>query len=284
VGLIVKPHGTRGEVLVKPLTNDAGRYRKLQEVRIEPAQAPEAGAKRSAAPGFASASGGRAALAGRSADPAGGERQTARTDGHATSATRTAHAAHAAHAVSESLSPTGAAGVSASASASASAGAPAARSAPTLQGAPAAHGKPAQNAAPGSDAAALRIEGVRFHGSQLFVKFAGHDDANAALALKGRYISVLPEQLVKLAEDEYFVFDLIGCDVYSAGGDLLGRLADVLETGSNDVYAVERAGGGPDLLIPAIKQVVMDVRIGEKKIVVDYGYCCGESERTGLEI
>jgi 16S rRNA processing protein RimM len=270
VGLIVKPHGTRGEVLVKPLTNDAGRYRKLQEVRIEPAQAPEAGAKRPAAPGSASAAGGRSALAGRSAEPAGGERQPARATGRA---------ARTVHADSMAPSPT-----AAGASTDAPAGASATRSAPTLQGAPAAQGKPAQTAAPDPNAAALRIEAVRFHGSQLFVKFAGHDDANAALALKGRYISVLPEQLVKLAEDEYFVFDLIGCDVYSASGDLLGRLADVLETGSNDVYAVERAGGGPDLLIPAIKQVVRDVRIGEKKIVVDYGYCCGESERAGLEI
>ncbi|MDR1438447.1 MAG: ribosome maturation factor RimM [Clostridiales bacterium] len=180
VGLIIKPHGTRGEVLVKPLTNDAGRYRKLESVYAEPAQAPPVGPNR---PASARAMGGM-----------------------------------------------------------------------------------------------LAIEGVRFHNSLLFVKFAGYGDADAALALKGRYISVPRGQLVELAEDEYFVFDLVGCSVFSTAGALLGELADVLETGSNDVYVVRRAGGAPDLLIPALKAYVKEVRIGDKTIVVDYAGLDDEPE------
>ncbi|MDR3120345.1 MAG: ribosome maturation factor RimM [Clostridiales bacterium] len=140
-----------------------------------------------------------------------------------------------------------------------------------------------------------RLETARTHRGSVIARISGCDDADAANALRGSYISITKEQLVPLREGSFFDFDLVGCAVYEVEGLHLGTLTDVLETGSNDVYVVRppegnagglaaggafgvpggskgpRGGGaGRELLIPALKSVVKEVRISEKRIVVDW--------------
>ena len=139
----------------------------------------------------------------------------------------------------------------------------------------------------------ISIESVRFHRGQVIVRFEGCGDANAAELYRGSYISIAKDQLVPLGKDSYFVFDLVGCAVYDKRGERLGELVDVLETGSNDVYVVKpdvrrdngrRSDSEPDagevknaedILIPALKSVVREVDIGQKRIVVDYDFNAG---------
>ena len=72
----------------------------------------------------------------------------------------------------------------------------------------------------------------------------------------------------KLPADTYFIADLLGCRVETLSGEYLGEIADVQETGSNDVYIVH---GGPkgEILIPALKKVVVEVDIKNKLVRVD---------------
>ena len=102
------------------------------------------------------------------------------------------------------------------------------------------------------------------------LKFVDFDDADAAAALRGFYIAVAQKDCISLQPDNFFVFDLIDCAVHHIDGSYLGKLTDVLETGSNDVYVVSLEDGKNDILIPALKSVVKDVQISEKRIVVDF--------------
>ena len=68
------------------------------------------------------------------------------------------------------------------------------------------------------------------------------------------------ENAVPLEENEYFIADLIGLSVTSDEGEELGVIDDVLQTGANDVYVVKKAGAN-DLLIPAIKDCILDVDV-----------------------
>ena len=69
---------------------------------------------------------------------------------------------------------------------------------------------------------------------------------------------------MKLEEGEYYIQDLIGIDIVDEDGNKLGKLIDVLQTGANDVYEMERQDGGPNVLIPAIKQCILDVNIDNR--------------------
>ena len=72
---------------------------------------------------------------------------------------------------------------------------------------------------------------------------------------------------VELAENEYFIADLIGLKASSDEGEELGEITDVLQTGANDVYVISKEGT-PDLLVPAIRDCVVNVDVAAGTIVL----------------
>ena len=75
------------------------------------------------------------------------------------------------------------------------------------------------------------------------------------------------EEALTLEEGEYFVSDLIGCLVIDETAGELGTIRDVIKTGANDVYQVQRPRG-KDLLIPATRQVVRIVDVDNRRVQV----------------
>ena len=100
------------------------------------------------------------------------------------------------------------------------------------------------------------------------VRFDGCDTRAAAEALKGKLIEIEEADLLTLPPDEYYVHELVGLTVITTGGRELGRLHEVLRTGANDVYLVRRQGE-KDTLIPAIRDVVMEVDLPAGRMVIE---------------
>ncbi|HBV98926.1 MAG: hypothetical protein JL50_19235 [Peptococcaceae bacterium BICA1-7] len=94
-------------------------------------------------------------------------------------------------------------------------------------------------------------------------------DMTAAEGLKGALAKVAREELADLPEDSFYIFDIVGLKVFTAGGDHAGEIEDVIQTGANDVYVVKRVNG-PPVLVPALKNVIREVNIKEGRVVVDY--------------
>lgn len=84
--------------------------------------------------------------------------------------------------------------------------------------------------------------------------------------LRDKYLCVDREHAVKLPAGAYFVKDIIGCEVFSTLGDALGRVVDVYETPSTDVYVIK---GAKRLSVPALKKLLSSVDIENKRIVFD---------------
>ncbi len=114
----------------------------------------------------------------------------------------------------------------------------------------------------GSEYLPLEIEGVKFFKQFVIIKFKGYDSINDIEKYKGMDIYVTRENAVPLKKDEYFMADLLGVRVTDDEGRELGELTDVLQTGANDVYVIKLDVGG-ELLLPAIKQCILDVDIDE---------------------
>ena len=75
------------------------------------------------------------------------------------------------------------------------------------------------------------------------------------------------ENAVKLKKNEYFIADLIDMEVVTEDGTYLGVLTEVLQTGANDVYEVKMEHG-KSVLIPAIRQCILDVDTEKNKMTV----------------
>lgn len=119
----------------------------------------------------------------------------------------------------------------------------------------------------GKEQLPLEIEGVKFFKQFVILKFRGIDNINDIEKYKGKSLLVDREHAVKLKKDEYFIADMIGMDVFTEEGELFGTLKDVIETGANDVYIIEMTDG-KEVLVPAIKQCILDVDIENRKMVI----------------
>ena len=113
----------------------------------------------------------------------------------------------------------------------------------------------------------LEIESVKFFKQFAILKFKGIDNINDIEKYKGKSLLVDRENAVKLRKDEYFIADMIDLTVFTDDGEEFGKLRDVLETGANDVYIIDSLKHG-EVLVPAIKQCILDVDIENSKMVI----------------
>lgn len=119
----------------------------------------------------------------------------------------------------------------------------------------------------GKEEMLLTVEGVKFFKQFVILKFKGIDNINEIEKYKGKSLFVTRENAVRLKKDEYFIADLMGIEIWEDTGSKLGILKDVIETGANDVYVIALEEG-KELLIPAIKECILEVDIENRKMII----------------
>ena len=105
----------------------------------------------------------------------------------------------------------------------------------------------------------------RVHGNALVAHLQGIDDRDAAAALRGSDIVVARSELPPATENEYYWADLIGLAVVSQEGVEFGKVAELVETGANDVLVVQ---GERERLIPFVEEYVKVVDLAGGTITV----------------
>ncbi len=112
----------------------------------------------------------------------------------------------------------------------------------------------------------LTVERARNHKARKVVQFKGVSTVEDAEALRGWSVWLTREQIGPLEEGRWFVSDIIGIDVYTDGGEYLGKLAEVMHMPGNDVYVVRN--GEKEILLPVIDDVVRSVDIDSGRMVI----------------
>jgi 16S rRNA processing protein RimM len=123
----------------------------------------------------------------------------------------------------------------------------------------------------GADLSEVEIIGVRPHKQNLLMHFGGVVDRTAAERLRGLWLFVPESEAAELADDVYWIHDIIGLRVLEADGRVLGEIVQVLATGANDVYIVRPGAGqnrGQEILLPAIPDVVLAIDLAQGTMTV----------------
>lgn len=120
--------------------------------------------------------------------------------------------------------------------------------------------------APGGARFSVEIDRVRFQKGRVILHFAGKDRLeDVETFLRGRIL--IPRlQAQTLPEGRYYHADILGISVITEEGVVLGKIAEILETGSNDVYVVRK--GKKEILIPAIEEVVRRVDLQKGEMII----------------
>ena len=123
----------------------------------------------------------------------------------------------------------------------------------------------------GSELEEVTIRQVRPHKGHLLLMLNGIDERTAAEALRGLWLFVDEADAIELEEGEYWIHDIIGLQVETDEGSVLGQVTDVLPTGANDVYIIRPAQGvnrDQEILLPAIADVILAVDVAAGTIQV----------------
>lgn len=113
----------------------------------------------------------------------------------------------------------------------------------------------------------LKIENAWFQNGRVVLKFATVDSIEAADEFRNAEICINEAEAVELESDEYYDWQLEGCDVVTADGDLIGKVRGVMRTGGTENLVVDN--DGRDVLMPFAEAICTEVDIEKKRIVVD---------------
>ncbi|MDT3414630.1 16S rRNA processing protein RimM [Brevibacillus aydinogluensis] len=111
----------------------------------------------------------------------------------------------------------------------------------------------------------LTVASRRSHKGTELISFHGYPSINDVEKFKGGELKIPEEALLELEEDEYYIHQLVGCQVFTDEGEELGRIVDVLQPGANDVWVVKGKRG--EILLPFIDDCIKEVDIAGKRVV-----------------
>jgi len=120
----------------------------------------------------------------------------------------------------------------------------------------------------GAEPERLVVERSRPFKRGLLVKFEGLEDRNAVEPLVGRYLVLPVDELEPLEEGELFYHQLLGLEVVTVGGEVVGRVREVYETEPVHLLEVKRADGKLRL-IPFAARLVRSVELEAGRLVID---------------
>ncbi|NPV92109.1 MAG: 16S rRNA processing protein RimM [Firmicutes bacterium] len=112
-----------------------------------------------------------------------------------------------------------------------------------------------------------RLESARPHKQFVILKLEGVEDPETAQRMRHALVQIPEEDLMPLPDGHYYIFQLIGLEVFTEAGEYLGKIDNVFQTGSNDVYRV-LSDTGKEFLIPALKQVVTVIDLEQRRMVI----------------
>ena len=113
----------------------------------------------------------------------------------------------------------------------------------------------------------MTIASTEWHKGKAIIKFDTINSVEEAEKLQGQAIEIRHSQLQPLPEGQYYHFQLIGLEVWTSQGELLGNITQILTAKSNDNYVVRGAKG--EILIPAIEDVVKSVDLDKGRITIE---------------
>lgn len=113
-----------------------------------------------------------------------------------------------------------------------------------------------------------RVSSSRMHNGRLLLGLEGVPDRTAAEKLNGRKLYLRRAAVPQPAEDEAFIADLPGCEVFLPSGELAGRLKRVEFPAGKMIWVIAGAGGN-EILFPAEPEFIRELEVANRRIVID---------------
>lgn len=112
------------------------------------------------------------------------------------------------------------------------------------------------------------IENIKYKPTLVILSFEGYEDINVVEKFKDRYLLIDESQRRDLPEDTYYIADIIGLDVFTVKDEYIGKVVDIIQTGSSEVYVI-RMDNRKEIMIPSVKEFMPEISLEKKRITID---------------
>jgi 16S rRNA processing protein RimM len=119
----------------------------------------------------------------------------------------------------------------------------------------------------GDEAAPRTVLGVRLHAGNALMRLQGISSPETVERFRGAPLRIRGADARPLAANEYFLYQMIGLEVFDEAGNRLGDVTDLIETGANDVIVVTPTEGA-DILLPSHPDVIVSMDPAAGRLVV----------------
>ncbi len=114
------------------------------------------------------------------------------------------------------------------------------------------------------------IESFKGEKGGYLVQLEGIADPESCMPVVNKIVFVSAKDRPNPGKNQYYHHQIIGLDVFTKGNSYLGKIKEIIRTGSNDVYVIQNTENDKsEILIPAIPSVIMNIDLSEKKMIVD---------------
>ena len=115
----------------------------------------------------------------------------------------------------------------------------------------------------------VEVEGTRITNSYIIIKLKGFDSKIDVESLRDKFFYVTRRQATPLEDGSYYYYDILNCTVKGLNGEIIGKVFDIQNAGSCDVYFVRSFCKKQEYQIPAVSDVIKRIDISQKEIVID---------------
>jgi 16S rRNA processing protein RimM len=112
----------------------------------------------------------------------------------------------------------------------------------------------------------LAIEEHWFQKDRVILKFAGVNDVDTAETLRNAEICIPEDEAVELEDDEFYDWQLAGCDVRTTEGTAIGTVREIMRTGGTEILVVD---GDKEYLVPFAESICIEVDVENRTITID---------------
>lgn len=120
----------------------------------------------------------------------------------------------------------------------------------------------------GDETTPRTVLGARLHAGNALIRLQGISTPETVERFRGTPLRIRGVDARPLAANEYFLYQMIGLEVFDESGTRLGRVTDLMETGANDVLVIAPDDGGTDILLPSHPDVILAMDPAAGRIVV----------------
>lgn len=111
------------------------------------------------------------------------------------------------------------------------------------------------------------INNIKYRPKDILISFKGYDNINQVERFKGKYLLIDESQKRELPEDTYYISDIIGLEAYTVNEEYLGKIMDILQAGSSEVYVIKNQQD-KEIMIPAVKEFIPEISLKKGRITV----------------